>query len=261
MKELLKNFYNIIVNEYYEVLEGYILYEGDNIYYLYKLDEECNIDLVKEIYKYIKDNNVIKLHSIIYNIFNDYISDGYVLMKVNRLICDINYDDVTLFNNINMNYLSNYYIDIRTYWINKIDKIEKEIINYNDDIRYDFYYYMGIIERLISYIELIDISKLELVLSHKKRYNNTIDYYNPFNLCVDLKYRDLIYYLLNNDIVYKLWNYIGYINSYERKYILFSLLIPYDYFNNMNHYISNINEYEEYVLDVLEILGYKKRSN
>ena len=104
------------------------------------------------------------------------------------------------------------------------DKIEKEIINYNDDIRYDFYYYMGIIERLISYIELIDISKLELVLSHKKRYNNTIDYYNPFNLCVDLKYRDLIYYLLNNDIVYKLWNYIGYINSYERKYILFSLL-------------------------------------
>ena len=35
MKELLKNFYNIIVDEYYEVLEGYILYEGDNIYYLY----------------------------------------------------------------------------------------------------------------------------------------------------------------------------------------------------------------------------------
>ena len=66
-------------------------------------------------------------------------------MKVNRLICDINYDDITLFNNINMNYLSNYYIDIRTYWINKIDKIEKEIINYNDDIRYDFYYYMAII--------------------------------------------------------------------------------------------------------------------
>ena len=37
MKELLKNFYNFVVNEYYEVLEGYILYEVDNIYYLYNM--------------------------------------------------------------------------------------------------------------------------------------------------------------------------------------------------------------------------------
>lgn len=261
MKELLKNYYNIEVYDYYEVSEGFILYEEDNIYYLYRLDEECNIDFVKDIYNYVKDNNIIKLHSIIYNIFNDCVSDGYILMKVNRLICDINYDDVMLFNSINMNHLSNYYIDIRTYWINKIDKLEKEIINYGDDVRYDFYYYMGVIERLISYIELIDVSKLELVLSHKKRYNNTIDYYNPFNLCIDLKYRNIIFYLLSNDVVYKINNYISYVSDYERKYILFSLLIPYDYFDNMDRYVININEYEEYMLDVMDILGYKKRSN
>ena len=104
-------------------------------------------------------------------------------------------------------------------------------------------------------------SKLELVLSHKKRYNNTIDYYNPFNLCIDLKYRNIIFYLLSNDIIYKINNYISYVSDYERKYILFILLIPYDYFDNMDRYVSNINEYEEYMLDVLDILGYKKRSN
>ena len=72
MKELLKKFYEIDIEDYYEVEDGYLFYLYGQLFYFYKLDNECNLDVVKEIYNYVCLKSNIRLHCIVYNIFNEY---------------------------------------------------------------------------------------------------------------------------------------------------------------------------------------------
>ena len=245
MEDILKEYYDIYIESYYMIDNSYIFNIGNDTYYLYKYDIECNLDFVFEIYNYVIVNSRLKIHNLIKNKYGEYVSNDYVLMKINVLISGIDYNDVLMFSRCNMDMFSKYYIDVKSLWINKLDLIENDINNYIDNIRYDFYYYLGVMEILLSYVNDMDIKYEKLVLSHKKRYNNSIDYYNPFNFCIDLKYRDLIYYLINIDDVDNILKYSGGINEYEMRYIIFRLLIPYDFFDNMdNSNGSDIVNYE-----------------
>ena len=98
-------------------------------------------------------------------------------------------------------------------------------------------------------------------MGHKKRSKNSIDFFNPFNVCIDLEYNNLVYYLVSNGEMEHIFDYIDIKDIYVRKYIIFYLLFPLNFFENLNEYVSDVKLYEVHVSKVLEMFGFKKRSD
>lgn len=271
MKDLLNEYYGIKIEHYKKYKEGIIFFIGVNKYYLYKLNNEDNIENIKELYEYVINNSNIKLHKIILNKYSEINSDGYVLFLLRVIESDISINDVYLFNLCNMNEYKKQYIDIGSRWLERIDYLENRLNNsiIDSKVRYVFDYYSNIVEILVRFLGNVDAQSINLVLAHKKSYNNTIDYYNPFNLVIDLKYRDLIYYLGNVGELEEVFKYCTYINEYDRKFVFFRILLPSKvmylielYLNeeidveSITVYLSNIEEYENSLSRYEELFNY-----
>lgn len=281
MKDILTNYYDLKIEHYKKYNEGIIFFIGGNKYYLYKLNRDDRIEYVKELYEYVISNSNIKVHKIILNKYGDINSEDYVLMLLRVVEAEVNVNDVYLFNLCNMNEYRKQYIDIGDRWLRRIDYLEDRLNKSICDskVRYVFDYYSGIIEILVKFLGNIDIDSIDLVLAHKKSYNNTVDYYNPFNLIIDLKYRDLIYYLDSVGKLEHIFRYCTYLSDYDRKYIFFRILLPSKviytielYINDeidieeVETYLNSIEDYEDYLSKYEElfdyyIFRYLKRSN
>lgn len=260
MKDILNRFYNININEYKEYNNGIIFVINSDNYYLCNVDN-INIENLLELYNYIRSISNIKLHTIVINNNGNVVSEGYILYKLNVLIDDINYNDVINFNLCNVD--DKYYISFIDEWINKIDYLDNNI----NDGSYD--YFKGIIECLIKYIKDFDSSRYKLCIGHNKVCLNTIDYYNPINLCIDIIYRDVINYVRYCDNIINLNKYIDVNDLNLMKYVFVYLVLPNEYFNLLDGNIdikSYIENYEMYLLEVEElcnvyIFEHIKRSN
>ena len=281
MKDILNEYYDLKIEHYKECNEGIIFFIGGNKYYLYKLNNDDSVENTRELYEYVISKSNVKLHNILLNKYGEISSDGYVLMLLRVVDSDITINDVYLFNLCNMNEYKKQYIDIGDRWLRRVDyledKLNKNIID--SKVRYVFDYYSSIIEILVKFLGNIDINAIDLVLAHKKSYNNTIDYYNPFNLVIDLKYRDLIYYLDSIGELEQIFKYCTYINENDRKYMFFRILLPSKviytielYLNDVagiediEVYLNNISDYESYLSKYEELFDYYvfkhlKRSN
>lgn len=279
MKDLLKDYYDINIDTYKQYEDGIVfVVNGDN-YYFYRI-EDIDISFIDELIQKVLKKSNIRLHSIVLNKNGDVLSDGYVLLKLNVLPCEVDYNDLKKFVNCNMNEYRKDYLDFRTGWINKIDLLEKKLNESSTEpvINESFDYFDGIVEILIKFVGNVDLERTNLVLSHKKNYNNTIDYYNPFNLTVDLVYRDLVFYLKNNHDEFNVFDYIGFDNS-DVRYIFARMAIPLEYFELIDRYlngedvkqemsllIDNIDLYEDYLYNLqmlfsFNIFDYLKKSN
>lgn len=238
MKSILKDYYGININEYKEYSNGIVFFIGGDCYYLFSVGIN-DVSFIDKVAEYIKTIYKVKLHSFIKNINGEYLSDGYILMKLNVLITDIDLYDVKLFSKCNMNNFKSDYINVIETWNSKLDYYS-EIIKESlfNPVRYLVDYFISISEMLVKFIRDIDFSTMDLFLSHKKDYSNTIDYYNPINISVDVIDNDLVRYYDKRDMIEELMTLV--VGDYsKRKYLFFKLVFPYDFFELLEVCIKN----------------------
>ena len=213
MKDILKEYYGLVLEYSRNYNEGIIFFVNGDYYYLCK----CNIDSVEvkksyELYLVLKRRNIV-LHDFVFNNNGELLSDGYVLFKLNYIIDDIDINDLK---RLDMKIDYELYDDFYNLWINKIDYIEMQLIDMsqNNIINYSFDYFLGIAEMLLSYYKDNVYDNEGRYIVHRVFYNlNTVDFYNPLNIVLGDRYKDVASYIRltdNWDLLYSLINNIGF---------------------------------------------------
>lgn len=268
MKDILKEYYGLVLEYSRNYNDGIIFFVNGDYYYLCK----CNLDSIEikksyELYLVLKRRNIV-LHDFIYNNKGELLSNGYVLLKLNYIIDDIDKNDLKRLD-VEIDYDLN--DDFYNLWINKIDYIEMQLIDMsqNNVINYSFDYFVGIAEMLLSYYKDNVYDSRERFIVHRVFYNlSTVDFYSPLNIVLGDRYKDIASYIRltdNWDLLYNLLNYI----SFKDKTSLFvRLAFPFYYFNLVNsslvdgideekilNIVRDIDKYEEYLWKLEKIFG------
>lgn len=252
-----------LLNYYYYIITDRVSLKNNNYYFTYQNNHFCfykyngSLNEINELFNlntYMLYNNY-QINKIILNnkkeILTLYDNNYYclVLLKINSLDY-VNIKQVIEFNqkNINLNILlrNNWYY----LWSNKIDNIEYSInhLMHKYKLLYNsIYYYIGLTENSISYLKLLSVDNRNLSISHKRVNSNTslVEFYNPLNLVIDYRIRDLAEYLkscffnLKMDIL-EIVNYFKKIKMSESDYLYFyvRMLFPSYYFDIYDNILS-----------------------
>jgi len=276
MKNAINYYYNLVTYDIRRFNKQYRFSVSDNEYLLCPC--EYSLEELEEIYKldlFLLQMNVY-VHKIILNNNNQiitYINDEpYLLMQI--LVSDnriINIDAILNFQNLPV---YNYFPKLqknnwRDFWIKKIDYFE---YLFNElGIKYSFLstsfnYFVGITETAISLLYKIENND-NLVISHRRVKHDSIiqDLYNPLNLVVDSKVRDISEYFkscfINNKInINDVKNYFNQVQLTQKELYLFFLrmLFPSFYFDlYINIIDDNLNQ-KEYDKVISKINDYQK---
>lgn len=196
MKNLINYFYGIQINEYKKRDNSFYFIDNKNEFEFVEFYGDIN-NLIN-LFSFLKQSN-IEVDEIILNNQNSFLTDyenkTYILLKKNNN----NRGD------INLEAIQNY--DINTYikgkinwkdlWKEKIDyyefQLEETGINY-PLLKETFSYYVGLSEIAINLLNYIDLNNVELYISHK-RLENAYDLFNPLNIILDSKSRDIAEYI------------------------------------------------------------------
>ena len=200
-----------------------------------------------------------------------------ILININK---PINLPEINYLSNININYPNNLMrSNWANLWINKIDYLEyhhEQNIKKFPILNESFNYFIGLSENAISYLNNIT-NKLSPeqsdigVTSHEYLDTTIYSLYNPLNIIIDHKARDLAEYIKlsffndNYNIFDELDEYFkhNYFSIYGISLLLSRILYPSFYFNLYDKIINNeenessilkitsrIKEYEKYLQDI-----------
>lgn len=292
MKNIINFFYNLypdFINNYHDY---YYFYYNNNLYTLIKYEND-----VKDISSVYELNNEmlslgLKPHQIILNKDNQIltpINGGYyILYKI--LIKNFN-KKVGL---LDINYLNTFFVNNKTeilkkdwsiLWANKIDYLEYQINQSGKQypiLVESFSYFVGMSENAISYLrntiyeEKPDNSDIGII-SHRKILinDNLFNLYNPTNLIIDYKVRDLAEYIKNAffednfNIMEELKFHFSknYYSKFSIRLLFARILYPSFYFHLYDDIIrkkikeeeilkitSRIFEYEQYLYEIFLLL-------
>lgn len=266
MKDLLNYYYYIITDRINMINHNYYFFYQNNYFCLYRYNSSLeDINSVFKLNSYMSYNNY-KINKIILNkdnhILTIYQGNYYILVLLNinqKKLVDL--QEIINFNNriLNLNILN------RTNWLllwsNKIDNIEYSIIHimHKYKIIYNsIYYYIGLCENAISYLKFINIKNDNIGICHKRVLSTTtlIDFYNPLNLIIDYRIRDLAEYFKSCFFTKKL-SILDIINNFKKikmsniDYIFFyiRMLFPSFYFDLYDQ-ILNGKIQEEKILEI-----------
>ena len=126
-------------------------------------------------------------------------------------------------------------------WTQKVDYLEYQISEFGKKypmIRESFSYYIGLAENAITLVKTVN--QLAPVLSHRRLYMNStlFDLYNPLNLIMDSKVRDIAEYLKdcffhNRDPLDMIQSYLQYqtLQCSEYQLLFIRFLFPSYYFD------------------------------
>ena len=263
MKNAINYYYNLVTYDIRHKGKQYKFTSNNDEYLLVLCDYDSHE--LEEIYKlniYLLGMNVF-VHQIILNNNNQIITyinnEPYILMKI--FVKDtrkINIDDIVLFQNLPM---YEYFINLRKnnwreFWIRKIDYFEYQIseigINY-PILKEDFNYFIGMTETAISLLYNFNYNS-NLIVSHRRvKTNSTLqDLYNPLNLIIDSRIRDICEYFnsqfFNEKLsIYDIQRYLNYSNLTKEELYLFyaRMLFPSFYFDLYEQIIiGNVSEKE-----------------
>lgn len=266
-----------LLNYYYYIITDRVSLKNNNYYFTYQNNYFCfykyngSLNEINELFNlntYMLYNNY-QINKIILNnkkeILTLYDNNYYclVLLKINSLDY-VNIKQVIEFNqrNINLNILlrNNWYY----LWSNKIDNIEYSInhLMHKYKLLYNsIYYYIGLTENSISYLKLLSVDNRNLSISHKRVNSNTslVEFYNPLNLVIDYRIRDLAEYLkscffnLKMDIL-EIVNYLKKIKMSESDYLYFyvRMLFPSYYFDIYDNILNGKME-EKSILKITKL--------
>ena len=242
-----------IINYYYKMYPLDIIknnniyfFEDKNIKYEFK---EINIDPnnLLEIYYLIRNTNLY-CHEIILNILGEFITNYnnhmYILLKTN-IKKKISIEDINTYS-IPLNINSN--LKWKTFWEERIDYYEYQLLELNLDKKLEsFDYYIGLSETAIQILNYIDEKNIFYSFGHK----TFDDYYDPLNIIISPRIRDMVEYLKylffnksisNTELIQILDNFVL-INNLNKDEILLMIarfLYPSYYFNEYDNYLQNI---------------------
>lgn len=195
MKETIKYFYNIEIDEYSEKKAAYIIKSGIKVYIFKKI--KVKKDEIKNIIDICAINNV-KTHKVLINkeneIFTKFNDEEYILMEVqsNKKIMDVNYS-----------FLNKYEQDtiiLEDKWSKKVDFFIKQINEFGvekKELVKIANYYIGLAENAIGiYNEAIEEGKYRCAIQHRRICypNYAINYFDPTEMIVDCVTRDYAEY-------------------------------------------------------------------
>lgn len=259
MKEKIKLYYNLEVEEYKDSI-----FYNDGIYYQF-IKWERTEDELKDIIKVSDElkQKGIKISEIILNNNNSYISDGYLLLKLNYFLDDeYSLNKILKYNNklvVQQRYTNNWL----EMWKIKVDYLEyqvKELAYNKKTIVTSFSYYVGLAENAISILNKINskdnASVLVLSRLRVKYPNYCNDYFNPVNFIFDSRVRDIAGYLkskffANKDILEDLELIIQEnLTPYEYNLFFVRMLYPSYYFDAIENVLLN-NESENVIVEIV----------
>lgn len=290
MKNTLLYYYNIDIDEYVKHTQNIISFYIDyNKFYFIKL-KRVKGDIEK-LYDF-NSKSINKYHSIIKNkygsLFTEENNNNYVLIKLNVPenneieLVDILKNQTTVpdgdladLKRNNWSILWGEKIDYLEYQISELGKNHTIILN-------SFSYYVGLAENAIEYFNMINlIDNNKLVLAHKRIFypNTSLNYYNPINLIVDYKVRDIGEYIKSKffsgeDTLkeVKLLVEKNVLTDKEYNLLFTRLLYPSYYFDEVTSiienqkeedyllkYVDKVNEYEVFLKKTFDLLS--KKSN
>lgn len=226
MKNAINYFYNIIVDNIHQNEEYYYFDYDNERYILIAYFDDPNV--LTDIYNLHLDilRNGGYVHQIILNKDNNIatIINGtpFVLMKARHYAGKINFNtilsflNVNVYNNLNVLLPNNYDLFIRRrvdnqkssmlergnlgeLWSNKNDYLEYQISQLGQKyqvLRDSFSYYIGLGETAIAVVNSVSKNMIKTV-SHRriKCDDDVLDFYNPLNLIIDGRVRDIAEYL------------------------------------------------------------------
>ena len=251
------------INYYYNI--------NNNNYLLLKCD---NIEELDDIYKL--DSYLIQIlpvHKIILNINNEIITkindNNYLLLQL-YIDNKVDLNKIIELNNIN---IPDYFSKLRRdnwslLWTNKIDYLEYQLSQIGRKypiIRDSFNYYIGLAENAIILVNNTDKRNIVLGLSHRRISSNFFDLYNPLNIVIDIRIRDVCEYFKycffdNIDISRELELFLNYNNLdiNEGKLFLARMLFPTYYFDLYEKVINNEIDESEIKKIIVKADSYEK---
>ena len=261
MKNILNYYYRIIIDDNNINDKGYFSYD-DHLFCLYEYKRNINeIEPLNNLNKLMLSKG-ININKIISNIFNQAITyhdnKNYSLIminyeysgKFNKFIKAIEFKE---FNILKRN-------DWSRLWGTKVDYIEYQLSHIsnqypllNDSVNY----YIGLAENAITYFNMLDLNNVELYISHRRINKESI--YNPLELILDYKVRDIGEYIKQNFFyknmsIYEIKNYLGLLNLNNMDYILLYVRLLYpSYYFDVYDKIINENEDEKEINKIIEL--------
>ena len=266
MKDSIKYYYNLNVIDIISYKDNYLIYDDNNIFLLYKIDDKINnyLNILgKDTYKFIINNN------------NSYISKidniNYVLLLTNKLIYNqISLNDILNFNKNNI-IIKKRNIDLIKLWSKKIDYLEYQISQLgknHPELLNSFSFYIGMFENAITFIDInnINFNNIRISLSHLRTTYNDIElnFYNPINIKEDYIIRDTAEYIKNkllyeDNILTDIKLIISNYNIDEIKLFFSRLLFPSFYFDDLEEILLdnkniNIDKYVDIIPKYLNLI-------
>lgn len=256
MKNALIFYYNLYSNDIRQLNGNYNIYIGDDKFVLFNCDSYVNnINFVYYISQYLL-NKHINVHQIILNNSNQIITFinniPYVLMKVFVNDDYVTLNDVINFSNIIVEENENIkFHKWSSLWEQKVDYMEYQISQFGKKyqiIRSSFSYYIGLAENSIMLSKIIENNIVFNNICHRriKNKDKMFDLYNPFNLIIDYKVRDICEFYKNrffidNDIYEEIIFFLSYsnYNSYELIAFFARFMYPSYYFDMYEKIINN----------------------
>ena len=169
----------------------------------------------------------------------------YILIKNNKIDDSITLNKIIDINNIKAQFINLKMPEWEELWCKKMDYFEYQISQIGKKyplIRESFNYYLGLTELAISVLNNIPKKDLYFCLSHKR----IEDIYNPLNLIIDYRVRDISEYFKKNffnnkDIIEELNLFLfnNNLTNNEKKLFFVRMLFPSYYFDTYENIIIN----------------------
>lgn len=272
MNEILREYYDIKIDYYREYNDGIVFFvNGDYFYFFKTFLSSIDVESLYKIYLSLKRRGIV-LHDYVFNNNNEILSNQYVLIKLNYLITDIDISDISRLS-VMLNEDVELKDDFINNWLTKIDYLEKQVVELSNNqlVNNSFDYFVGIAEALLTFYQDNYSNNNDNYLVHTCfRTLNTIDFYNPINLSVGNKYKDIVSYIKLTNNWELLGSILDVVDINDRFYIFIRLCFPFEYFLSVNSFlvdstdekeilniINRLDEYERYLNKIDDLFGYK----
>lgn len=231
MKNVIYNYYDILVDELNKSDNNYFFYFNNELFLFYLVLND--ISLVENIYKYVIENNIESFKIVLNkegNLFADVDKKKYVLLKVKGILkYEVKFDEFKYYpvnsNGVNWGNL----------WGERLDYYEVQIrelgIKYQTVLN-SFGMFSGLAENAILYFNMTmekfnDMDSNVGIVHNRVKYPcYLIDYYNPVNFVIDYSVRDIAEYIKSYVVSddFDIDNVVVLINRMNLNDLMFNLL-------------------------------------
>ncbi len=247
MKNLINYYYNLNIVNIHQRDKNYYFKINDEVYSFIECNECNNIEEIYKLSKYLEQYSIFKqillnINSQVITVINE---KKYILIKNNKIDDSITLNKIIDINNIKAQFINLKMPEWEELWCKKMDYFEYQISQIGKKyplIRESFNYYLGLTELAISVLNNIPKKDLYFCLSHKR----IEDIYNPLNLIIDYRVRDISEYFKKNffnnkDIIEELNLFLfnNNLTNNEKKLFFVRMLFPSYYFDTYENIIIN----------------------